>query len=72
MTLKTKSKVRGMRKKSKIELTYAIVTVDSESQVCVMHTKKSRVGLRCTLMTLQSDSKICGMRKRTEWSLNTQ
>ena len=43
MTLKTKSKVCGMHKKSKIELTYAIITVDSESQVCVMHTKKAEL-----------------------------
>ena len=55
-----------LHKKSRMELGCAIMTVDSESQVCGMH-KKSRVELACcAIMTVESESKVCGMDKTSK------
>ena len=37
MTLKSKSKVCGMHKRSRMELTCAVMTLKSKSKVCGMH-----------------------------------
>ena len=39
MTLKTKSKVCGMHKKSRMKLGWALMTLKSKSKICEMRTK---------------------------------
>ena len=38
----------------------AIMTVESERQICEMH-RKSRMELECAIITVESKSKICRM-----------
>ena len=50
-----------------MELGCAIITVDSETQVCGMD-KKKRVELPCAIMTVESENKVCGIHKTSRYS----
>ena len=51
-----------MNKKSRIKFKCAIMTVETERQVCEMHIH-SRTELGCAIMTAERVSKICRMHK---------
>ena len=66
------SKVCAINKNIRTEvLKCAIMTIESERQICQMHTK-SRMELECATMTVESKSKICRMHenRRTQMRNN--